>query len=165
MVEFMSSTADFYGWFSSYDRDLVESLFKDQVTNVISIDFKVIAKVAGSTIAGVGANESDLVTGQFSIKFVATELAATCEDHYFFWTDLTYDDADRMINTLVIPEYGTSDPVTPSVIKGFRLEYETECPLVITAEVKVWGWEWQEIVNDDNFAVSLDKDNDISVTV
>jgi hypothetical protein len=91
-VEFASSTADFHGWFSSHDRELVESVFKDQASGVISIDFKVIAKVAGSTKAGVSTSESDLVTGQFSIKFVATELAATCEDLLFFWTDLTYDE-------------------------------------------------------------------------
>jgi hypothetical protein len=36
--------------------------------------------------------------------------------------------------------------------------------LIIIAEVKVWDYDWMEIVNDENFQVDLDKDSP-SITV
>jgi hypothetical protein len=123
------------------------------------MDFKVVARVAGSASQGSTATESDLVKGEFSIRFITPEKVASCKDQHFFFTDLTYDEEDRVVDDLTMPTGGAESAAYK--IKGKKLEIShPECDISIAAQVKnPWTGEWIDLLNDDNFEVDLDKDS------
>lgn len=71
--------------------------FTDLTLGVISLDYKVLARVPGSETQGVSADEADLVAGAFSVTFLTADAVEACNDHHFFFTDLTVDGGDRII--------------------------------------------------------------------
>jgi hypothetical protein len=72
-LKFTKSNANIEAQFSDRDINTVKETFTDDMTGEISMQFKVIARAAGSETHGVDASESDLVTGTFKVKIITPE--------------------------------------------------------------------------------------------